>query len=107
MKSVSNGREATEIIRTKSVKVQTDQSEYEKNFSHCLQVLVIWATTGCPSNDEAKIIAEALAQLVMIQTSGNGKLWRIGEDNSMNRFFRNTLPKSAFILSAIQDEVAG
>jgi hypothetical protein len=78
---LGQGKAGSHPRRLESVRrriVQTAQSEYEKNISHCLQVLVIWATTDCPSNDEEKTIVEALVRLVMIQTSGNGRLWRIG-----------------------------
>src|SRR5262249_51125927 len=74
-KAVSNPRGLESVGRRTFKPVKP---ENEKKTSDGLEALEIGATKDGHWNGEEKTIAEALAQLVMIQTSGNGRLWRIG-----------------------------
>jgi hypothetical protein len=78
---LGQGKGGSHSRRLESVRrkiVHDAQLEYEKNMSHCLQVSVIWASIDCPTTGEEKIISQAVLRLVTIQTSGSGRLWRIG-----------------------------
>lgn len=46
------------------------QSEYEKSMKHCLQVSVLWTLfTECPTTHEENRIAQAIARLVVTNTT--------------------------------------
>jgi len=81
-----------EIVRERIA--HAAQSEYEVTIKHCLQVSIIWANDECPTKQEEKGIAQAIAQLVAAQNFRNERMHRINWkwfDNSLLKKYINTI----------------
>jgi hypothetical protein len=77
---LGQGKDGSHSRRLESVRgriVRDAQLEYERKLNYCLQVSVIWATADCPTKREEKTLSQTIARLVVMQTSGSGRSWRI------------------------------